>query len=117
MHELPQIPDRRYKTESEENQGICGQLSDAGDRTLARHRLRQSVEDRALRDGPRSHAQASRTEAGICNGRRVRPRRRSGQDGPPVRGKSELRKPKVSNNTQINNEQEKGRIWRPVSVG
>jgi fumarate hydratase class II len=45
----------------------------------------------ALRAGQRSHAQASRTEAGICSRRRVRPHRRSGEDDSPIRRKSQLR--------------------------
>ena len=41
--------------------------------------------------GQRPHAEAGRTEARIRNGGRVRPRRRSGEDGPPVCRKSQLK--------------------------
>ena len=60
VHELPQIPGRGHQAEPEEDPGICRPLADAGDGACARHRLRQSVEDRPPCDGPRSHAEGRR---------------------------------------------------------
>ena len=90
MHELPQVPGRGHQAESEEDQGVCGSVADAGDGAGAGDRLRQGVEDRALRDGQRPHAEGRRAEARLRDGSRVRPRRRSGEDGPAVRRRGPL---------------------------
>src|ERR1700729_3154718 len=47
--QLPEIPDRGDEAEFEKDQGIRGPFPDAGDCSLARHWLRQIVEDCALR--------------------------------------------------------------------
>ena len=46
----------------------------------------KASQDRALRDGQRPHAEGGRAEARLRDGGRVRPRRRSGEDGQAVRG-------------------------------
>jgi hypothetical protein len=63
---------------------------DAGDRTLARHRLRQSIENCTLRHGQRSYAEGCCAKARLRHGREVRSRCRSGEDGSPVCCKSQL---------------------------
>ena len=80
LHELPQVPGRGDEAEPEEDRGVCGALADAGDGAGAGDRLRQSVEDRALRDGPRSHPEGGRAASSASSPRRsstawsIRPR-------------------------------------------
>ena len=104
LHELPQVPGRGHQAESEEDQGICGPLADAGDGALAGHRLRQGVEDCALRDGQRPDAEGGRAEARLRDGRGVRPRRRSGEDGPAVRSRRTDRSIAGISNTETREE-------------
>src|SRR5271157_651443 len=85
MHELPQVPHRGDEAESKEDQGVCGPLPDARDGALTSPWLRQSVKNCALRDGQRPYAEGRRAEARICDRGRVRPRRRSSEDGQTVR--------------------------------
>ncbi len=81
MHELPQVPGRGDKAQSEEDQRICRAFADAGDGALAGHWLRQGFEDRALRDGQRPHAEGRRVEARLRDRGRIRSRRRSEKNG------------------------------------
>ena len=85
LHQLPQVPGRGNEAESEEDRRVRRTLADAGDGALAGHRLRQGVEDRALRDGQRPHAEGRGAEARLRDGGRVRPHRRSGEDGQALR--------------------------------
>ena len=45
----------------------------------------------------RSHSKDRRSKAGLCDGGRVRPHRRSGEDGATPRGKSQLEQFVVTN--------------------
>ena len=74
----------------QEDQGVCRPLPDAGDGAGAGDRLRQGLEDRALRDGQRSDAEGCRAEARLRDGGGVRPRRRSGKDGQALRRRKQL---------------------------
>src|SRR4029077_11246540 len=84
LRELPQVPGRGHRAQFEEDQGICGPLSDAGDSALTSHRLRQGVQDRALRDGQRPNAESVRVETRLCDEGRLRPSGRPSKDGEAV---------------------------------
>ena len=56
LRQLPQIPRRRHPPQHQEDPGICRAFADARHRAVARRRLRQGLEDRALRRRPRPHA-------------------------------------------------------------
>jgi fumarate hydratase, class II len=56
-----------HQAESKENQGIRGSLPNARDGARAGYWLRQGVEDRALCDGQRSHAEGRRVETWVCD--------------------------------------------------
>ena len=62
LHEFPEVPGRGNAAEPEEDRGIRGSFADAGYRAGAGDRLRQGVQDRALRDGQRSHAESGGPE-------------------------------------------------------
>src|SRR5262249_5426713 len=73
------------ETQPQEDQRVRRAIAHARDGALACHRLRQSVENRALRDGQRPDAQGGRAETWIRDGGRIRSRRRSEEDGSSVR--------------------------------
>jgi fumarate hydratase, class II len=83
VQELPRVLGRRRKAESKADRSVRRALSDAGDGAVAGHRLRQSIEDRALRERSRCNFERSRAAARIRQRVRLRPDRRSAQDGPP----------------------------------
>ena len=56
LHQLPQVPGRGHQAEPQEDQGVRRSLADAGDGAGPGDRLRQGVQDRPSRHGPRSHA-------------------------------------------------------------
>ena len=85
LHEFPQVPGRRHQAEPQTDQGACRPLADAGDGARAGDRLRQCVQNRALRHGARPHAEGGGIEAWFRHRGRVRPHRRSGQDGQALR--------------------------------
>ena len=70
LHQLPQIPGRGHRAESQEDRRVCRALADAGDRARAGHRLRQGLQDRALRHGPRPDAEGRRAAARLRHARR-----------------------------------------------
>jgi fumarate hydratase class II len=98
VHEFPQVPRRRNEAESEENQRIRRAFADARHGALSGDRLRQGVEDRALRDGQRPHAESGRVEARLRNGGRIRSRRRSEEDGQRLRCNSLKRRDEYNDN-------------------
>src|SRR5262249_38269587 len=66
--------------------GIRRTFADAGHSALAGDRVRQGLEDRALRVGQRFVAQSGGAEARLRERARIRSGRRPGEDGPAVRG-------------------------------
>ncbi len=80
-------PDRGHQAQPEEDQRICRTFADAGDGAFAGDRLRQGVEDRALRDGQRSHVESGGLETWLCRRGRIRSGRRSQEDGKAIRGR------------------------------
>src|SRR5262249_27499992 len=70
----------------EEDQRIRRAFADAGDGALARHRLRQGLEDRPPRHGQRSHAEGSRVATRLRHGGGIRSRRGSEKNGEALRG-------------------------------
>ena len=79
------------KPNLETDQDVCEPLADAGHGPRAGHRLRQGITHRPPCNGQEPDIEGSRARPCLCHRSRLRPYRRSGEDGASVRGPRKLR--------------------------